>query len=398
MSVTNLNAPPHKLTLTVIGAVVGLHVLTAVALVMVQTPTLIEEPPTPALPIEIQLLTLPTETLQSVNAISDDNSKPAQNETAASEPEAHKQSPEEAEAKAKIEPETQIEPAVKEEVAIKPAIKEARTDKPKSGADAQEVQEQPKIEAIIQEKPKVEPQIREVKERKQAPEMKGEQAPFEHYVKQKIEPEVKPAAQQPPKPVIASKMPAESAVSSTTQTTITAATPSQSTQDPATDAKPRDDRSTSAASTNPSGSDSISDELVRLPKDQNRSNKPVTSGTKAADNTPPPKEPAAKVVEKVNNEPASFTANNASWASRPNFSFPDNVRGIKSGDTFTVVLLFRVNKQGVIEDVSLSKSSGHAVIDKAALKQARGGKFKPFTKDGVPRVGNVIFPIDYYVP
>ena len=396
MSVTNLNAPPHKLTLTVISAVVGLHVLTALALVMVQTPTptLIEEPLTPAPPIEIQLLTLPTETLQSVNDISDDSSKPAQN--VASDSVAHKQDPEEAEAK--IEPETQVEPAVKEEIVTESAIKETRTDEPKSQEDAQEVQEQAKIEAIIQEQPKVEPQIREVKERKQAPEMKGEPAPFEHYVKQKIEPEVNPAAQQPPKPVIASKMPAESAVSSTTQTTITAATPSQSTQDPATDAKPRDDRSTSAASTNPSGSDSISDEPVRLPKDQNRSNKPVTSGTKAADNTPPPKEPAAKVVETVNNEPASFTANNASWASRPNFSFPDNVRGIKSGDTFTVVLLFRVNKQGVIEDVSLSKSSGHSVIDKAALKQARGGKFKPFTKDGVPRVGNVIFPIDYYVP
>ena len=394
MSVTNLNAPPHKLTLTVIGAVVGLHVLTAVALVMVQTPTLIEELPKPAPPIEIQLLTLPTETLQSVNAISDDNSKPAQN--VASDSAAHKQSPEEA--KAKIEPETQVEPDIKEDIVTELDIKETRTDEPKSQEDAQEVQEQAKIEAIIQEKPKVEPQIREVKERKQAPEMKGEPAPFEHYVKQKIEPEVKPAAQQPPKPVMASKMPAESAVSSTTQTTITAAAPSQSTQDPATEAKPMDDSSTSAASTNSSGSDSISDEPVRLPKDQSRSNKPVTSGTKAADNTPPPKEPAAKVVETVNNEPASFTANNASWASRPNFSFPDNVRGIKSGDTFTVVLLFRVNKQGVIEDVSLSKSSGHSVIDKAALKQARGGKFKPFTKDGVPRVGNVIFPIDYYVP
>ena len=381
MSVTNLNAPPRKLTLTVISAVVGLHVLTAVALVMVQTPTLIEELPEPAPPIEIQLLSLPTETRQPVTAISDESRAPAQNETAASEPEAYEPTTEEAEAN--IEPETQIEPLVKEEIAIEPEVEEVRTDEPKA-------QEEPKTEPKVQEEPKVEP------ERKQAPELKVEQQPFEHYVEQKTEPEVKPEVQQPPKPVIASPVPAESAVSSTTQTTMTAATPSQSTQ--ATEDKPVYDRSTSAPSTNPSGSGSISDEQVRLSKDQSRSKKPVASGTKAADNTPPPKEPAPKVVETVSDEPASFTANNASWASRPNFSFPDNARGVMSGDTFTVVLLFRVNKQGVIENVSLSKSSGNSVIDKAALKQARGGKFKPFTKDGVPRVGNVVFPIDYYVP
>ena len=95
----------------------------------------------------------------------------------------------------------------------------------------------------------------------------------------------------------------------------------------------------------------------------------------------------------------SFTAGNASWASTPNFSFPSRAeKSASSGDTFTVGLLFRVNKQGGIESVNVSRSSGNTFIDKAAMQQARQGKFKPFTKDGVPRVGNVTLSVSYKMP
>ena len=101
----------------------------------------------------------------------------------------------------------------------------------------------------------------------------------------------------------------------------------------------------------------------------------------------------------ASNEPMSFTAGNASWASTPNFSFPSRAeKSASSGDTFTVGLLFRVNKQGGIESVNVSRSSGNTVIDKAAMQQARQGKFKPFTKDGVARVGNVTLSVSYKMP
>lgn len=59
MSSTGLDAPPFKLIFMAIIIVVGLHVLTAVALVAVKTPELKIEPKKETLPIEIELVTPP---------------------------------------------------------------------------------------------------------------------------------------------------------------------------------------------------------------------------------------------------------------------------------------------------------------------------------------------------
>ena len=59
MSSTNLDAPSTKLTLATIAIVVGLHVLTAVALASVKTPEMKVEPEKVTPPIEIELITPP---------------------------------------------------------------------------------------------------------------------------------------------------------------------------------------------------------------------------------------------------------------------------------------------------------------------------------------------------
>ena len=59
MSSTNLDAPSTKLTLAAIAIVVGLHVLTAVALASVKTPEMKVEPEKVTPPIEIELITPP---------------------------------------------------------------------------------------------------------------------------------------------------------------------------------------------------------------------------------------------------------------------------------------------------------------------------------------------------
>lgn len=59
MSSTGLDAPPFKLIFMAIIIVVGLHVLTAVALVAVKTPELKIEPKKETPPIEIELVTPP---------------------------------------------------------------------------------------------------------------------------------------------------------------------------------------------------------------------------------------------------------------------------------------------------------------------------------------------------
>ena len=107
----------------------------------------------------------------------------------------------------------------------------------------------------------------------------------------------------------------------------------------------------------------------------------------------------AKAEAAASNEPVNFTASAANWASAPNFSFPDRAaRRARSGDTLNVVLVLRVNKQGGIDSVRVAQSSGNPLLDKEAQRQVRSGKFKPFTKNGAPVVGNVTLPIAYAVP
>ena len=107
----------------------------------------------------------------------------------------------------------------------------------------------------------------------------------------------------------------------------------------------------------------------------------------------------AKAAAAASNEPVNFTASNANWASAPNFSFPERAaKRARSGDTLNVVLILRVNKQGGIDSVRIAQSSGNSLVDKEAQRQVRSGKFKPFSKNGVPVVGNVTLPIAYAVP
>ncbi len=62
MGSENLNAPPYRVILIIISVVVSLHILTAVAIVMVKPPLAIIEEEKQIAPIEIQLLSPPPET------------------------------------------------------------------------------------------------------------------------------------------------------------------------------------------------------------------------------------------------------------------------------------------------------------------------------------------------
>lgn len=68
MSSTDLDAPPLRSILIAIIIVVTLHVLTAVALVAIKPPEIKIEPEKDTPPIEIEMVTLPTEPVESVVA------------------------------------------------------------------------------------------------------------------------------------------------------------------------------------------------------------------------------------------------------------------------------------------------------------------------------------------
>ncbi|WP_367105316.1 energy transducer TonB [uncultured Psychrobacter sp.] len=107
----------------------------------------------------------------------------------------------------------------------------------------------------------------------------------------------------------------------------------------------------------------------------------------------------AAAAQAASNEPVKFNESDARWAAAPSLSFPSRAeRGARPGDSFTVLLTLRVNKQGGVDNVSLAQSSGNRVLDQEAQRQVRTGRFVPFMKDGVAVVGNVTLPITYQVP
>ena len=320
MSSTDLDAPPLKAILIAIIVVVGLHVLTAVALVTIKPSEPKIERVKETLPIEIEFVSLPAP-----------NTEP---EVEAGQP-AAQQKPQ-------------------------PKVKPERIEPPKS---------QP------QQKPIAEPKAKVVTAK--PTEIKSKTADVEPVAKvENKKPDV--IKKEPPK--IDTSMADE-------QRKIIAAQAEKAAQDAharaVADAK-------AAREAQAQADDKAATEAAQKAAQAKAEREAAAQAKADAD---------AKAAASASNEPVNFTASNANWASAPNFSFPERAaKRARSGDTLNVVLILRVNKQGGIDSVRIAQSSGNSLVDKEAQRQVRSGKFKPFSKNGVPVVGNVTLPIAYAVP
>ena len=318
MSSTDLDAPPLKAILIAIIVVVGLHVLTAVALVTIKPSEPKIEPIKETPPIEIELISLPA-------------------------------------------PNT--EPEVKAE---QPVVQQ----KPQPKVEPERIQPpQP------QQKPIAEPKAKVVTAK--PTEIKNKTADVEPVAKvENKKPDV--IKKEPPK--IDTSMADE-------QRKIIAAQAEKAAQD----AHARAVADAKAAREAQAAAD------AKTAKEAAQKAAQAKAAIQAAE-TAARADAEAKAAT-ASNEPVNFTASNANWASAPNFSFPERAaKRARSGDTLNVVLVLRVNKQGGIDSVRIAQSSGNSLVDKEAQRQVRSGKFKPFSKNGVPVVGNVTLPIAYAVP
>ncbi|WP_289050861.1 energy transducer TonB [uncultured Psychrobacter sp.] len=328
MSSTDLEAPPLRLILIAIILVVGLHLLTAIALVIIKAATLKDEPIKETPPLEIQMVTLPTEPIE--NMVTEVEEVP--------------------QSKAESIPTPKPEP--------KPEPKTQQKMKAVTPVDPVVIEEEP----IVQKEKPV-----------QAPPIK------EPPVKKKIE----------DKPPVIDKSVADE------QRRIIAAQAEKAAQqaERQAQAKALQEAQAQAARDAQAQADANAAKEAAQKAAQAKAEREAAAAARAK------AEAAAKAAAAASNEPVNFTASAANWASAPNFSFPDRAaRRARSGDTLNVVLVLRVNKQGGIDSVRVAQSSGNPLLDKEAQRQVRSGKFKPFTKNGAPVVGNVTLPIAYAVP
>ncbi|WP_289047480.1 TonB family protein [uncultured Psychrobacter sp.] len=322
MSSTDLEAPPLRLILIAIILVVGLHLLTAIALVIIKAPTLKDEPIKETPPLEIQMVTLPTEPIENVvtevEEVPQSKAEPIPTPKPETKPEPKTQQ--------KMKAVTPVDPVVREE------------------------------EPIVQkEKPVQTPPIKEPP------------------VKKKIE----------DKPPVIDKSVADE------QRRIIAAQAEKAAQ--------QAERQAQAKALQEAQAQAARDAQAQA--DANAAREAAQKAAQAKAEREAEAAARAKAEAAASNEPVNFTASAANWASAPNFSFPDRAaRRARSGDTLNVVLVLRVNKQGGIDSIRVAQSSGNPLLDKEAQRQVRSGKFKPFTKNGAPVVGNVTLPITYAVP
>ena len=325
MSSTDLDAPPLTSVLITILVVIGIHMLTAVALVAMKPSTPKVAPPKQTPPIEIEVVSLatalPKENVKVAKAVEKEATEVAI-EKKASAPKSQ------AIAKPKPFAETAKQPVVPDKkLDIEPIVKKEKTPSI--------TQQKPPRKQIQQEEPH--PAIDKAILEQQA---KNQQAEQRRLLAVQAEKAAQEAANQ--------------AQAKALQEDIQKA-----------NAKAARDAQAEA---------------------QSKSDAKAKAG--------------AEKAAAASNTPMNFNASSANWRARPNFSFPDRgARGANSGDTFNLVLLLRVNKQGGIDSVSLAQSSGNAILDREAQRQVRSGKFRPFTNDaGAPVVGNVTLPVSYAVP
>ncbi|AAZ19512.1 outer membrane transport energization protein TonB [Psychrobacter arcticus 273-4] len=337
MSSMDLERPPLKSILIAILVVVGLHVLTAVALVAMKPSAPKIAPPKQTPPIEIELVSLPAALPKEIVKVA----KPVKKEAAKVAIEKTAPVPkQQAIAKPKPFAEMSKQQVVQEKKpVIAPVVKKEKT--------TSITQEKPPQKQIQQEEPHpaIDKAISE--QRANKPQANDQQAEQRRIVAAQAEKAAQEAQMQQAQAKEAQRVANAKA---------------------ARDAQAK----ASAEAANDAAQKAV------------RAAKQVEGAIKAATGS---------------NDPVNFTASSANWVSAPNFSFPERVaRRANSGDTLNVVLVLRVNKQGGIDSVRIAQSSGIAALDKEAQRQVRSGKFKPFMKNGAPVVGNVTLPVTYIVP
>lgn len=322
MSSTDLEAPPLRLIFIAIILVAGLHLLTAIALVIIKAPTLKDETIKETPPLEIQMVTLPTEPIENVV--------------------------------------TEVEEVPQSKAESIPTPKPEPKPEPKT---------QQKMKAVTP----VDPVVRE-----------------EEPIVQKEKPVQTPPIKEPPvKKKIEDKPPVIDKSVADEQRRIIAAQAEKAAQ--------QAERQAQAKALQEAQAQAARDAQAQA--DANAAKEAAQKAAQAKAEREAEAAARAKAEAAASNEPVNFTASAANWASAPNFSFPDRAaRRARSGDTLNVVLVLRVNKQGGIDSIRVAQSSGNPLLDKEAQRQVRSGKFKPFTKNGAPVVGNVTLPIAYAVP
>lgn len=115
---------------------------------------------------------------------------------------------------------------------------------------------------------------------------------------------------------------------------------------------------------------------------------PIAAPVAVAEVAPPAPPPKARVELPVVD--ADYTQNEEVFRPPP--------ASVRLGEFGVVVLKVIVGANGFVSHAEVSKSSGFARLDNAALQGAKKVKFRPATRDGTPIEWTYLWPIKYSEP
>lgn len=102
---------------------------------------------------------------------------------------------------------------------------------------------------------------------------------------------------------------------------------------------------------------------------------------------------SSKATE-ANNAPVFTEANfRANYAHNPKPNYPAIARS--RGWQGKVLLRVKVSAQGLSDDVTVEQSSGHEILDEAAIEAVKKWRFIPAKRGETPVASSVIVPIDF---
>lgn len=401
MRSTDFNTPSLKLILMALLVAVGLHVVTAVALMNVKTSTPTVEPIQTSSPIEIQLLTLPP--------VQVENSKPESPRSSETIKE---------DSQAKSEPAPVEDSKQKEDLQ---AIDEPNQEVPN--------QEEPEQVAASEEVENFEPieEFTQVQDSEQAEDINQVQ-------------DSKPDENLDSASKTNTSTVERAATTVTTVTTVIKKSDSEAgSGSKVTESSPVYDNTYTSHSTNPStpntmvtgvlGNNSEGgnrrggakpptvESTAQTPKDISAvkkaaglaAQKDFSQEGRETDTTKEEKAAQQKVTAQskesvmndsaVNDPVATFDTRDAEWVSTPKFHFSDKAKfGLEPEQTRTVLLSLMVKRDGRIESVNREQSSGNTVFDREAMQQIKKYQLQPFMKNDVAVRGKVIIPVEYEAP
>ena len=90
-----------------------------------------------------------------------------------------------------------------------------------------------------------------------------------------------------------------------------------------------------------------------------------------------------------------MSASEVAYLSNPAPAYPP--RALRAGQQGRVLVFVLIDTAGRPAQVSVSKSSGHALLDEAALSAVRGWRFRPQTENGSAIAVQVTIPVDFRI-